>query len=391
MSHIIPLILIKQELVKRENRKRRLVETILALSQIPDELLSSPTDIRSLENLINETYEYNKFCELHSSTFIQDLGSGYQHKDIHCISFLSGEDFQSIIGIPLSHFGNLFESLLPVLKKAFPKSPVTLSRDEVSDTCSIRFKLFLCFYRLKTGSSHHLMFKIFGWSISSLQEWHEKVVLICKKHMHRFHAGFLEYMGPGWQNEEVTVWKMKHLFKLKDYSTFLERIDIINADAASKGLAPRIKKNEVEGSLGAYDCTYSLRPRIMPTTLAQNGEDPTADRLYSDYSKAHAYKLLIFTSHGIDSRPKFIMWVEIGPGSIHDNPLLVTASTKLEGILISKAFFRNKSKAPSRSADGVDISENKRMTFGLFFWKVLHRGRGKFQNQEISLDKSLIF
>ena len=32
------------------------------------------------------------------------------------------------------------------------------------------------------------------------------------------------------------------------------------------------------------------------------------------------------------------MWVEVGPGSTHDNPLLVTASTKLVGLILPQAF-----------------------------------------------------
>jgi hypothetical protein len=92
------------------------------------------------------------------------------------------------------------------------------------------------------------------------------------------------------------------------------------------------------GSLGAYDATYSIRPRILPSTLEHNGEDPTVDRMYSDYAKCHAYKLLIFTSHGINERPKFILWIQVGPGSNHDNPLLVTALQEIKSKIIPQAF-----------------------------------------------------
>jgi len=36
----------------------------------------------------------------------------------------------------------------------------------------------------------------------------------------------------------------KHLITTRDYTSFVERIDIINADAVTKGLSPRIKKDE---------------------------------------------------------------------------------------------------------------------------------------------------
>jgi len=45
-----------------------------------------------------------------------------------------------------------------------------------------------------------------------------------------------------------------------------------------------------------------------------------------EYIEANGYELLILTSHGFDSRPKFIMWVEIGPTGVHDNPMAVQAS-----------------------------------------------------------------
>ena len=34
---------------------------------------------------------------------------------------------------------------------------------------------------------------------------------------------------------------------------------------------------------------------------------------------------MILTSHGFDSEPKLIMWVEIGPAGVHDNPIAVQA------------------------------------------------------------------
>ena len=57
-----------------------------------------------------------------------------------------------------------------------------------------------------------------------------------------------------------------------------------------------------------------------------------------EYIEAHGYELLILTSHGFDNRPKLIMWVEIGPAGVHDNPMAVQASINLRGRLIKKSL-----------------------------------------------------
>jgi hypothetical protein len=119
-------------------------------------------------------------------------------------------------------------------------------------------------------------------------------------------------MGVDWQEEEIAQWKFKHLFEKRDFALWKTRMVTINEEATRKGLSPRINIEEVEGSICAHDATYSIRPRILPSTLAAHGEDSSLDRIYSDYAKAHAYKLLISTSHGIGGRPKFILWIEIG-------------------------------------------------------------------------------
>lgn len=343
MSHYLTVLLLcKLQQQAVSEKLAQLKEYIRTLTTVPEELLryieSKPENAEDFKNFIFMNDEYANFCETHSGKFVNDLQSGYQHKDIHCISFLADNDFCSIIGIPLRHFSNLFESLLPALKIAFPRSPDVLGPSDTSEICSIRFKLFLTLYRLKTASSHHLMQRIFGWNKSSLQDWHENILIVMRHQMFRFHKGFLDYMTLGWQDEEITVWRYKHLFEKKDLHTFVDRIKRINSDSQQKGLAPRINLEEVHGSIGAYDATYSLRPRILPSTLERNGEDPSADRLYSDYIGAHAYKLLIATSHGINGRPKFIFYVKYGPGSCHDNPLLVGALAEMKSKLSKLAF-----------------------------------------------------
>ena len=331
------LLLLQQA---QERKKKEIVkQVIFSLNELPEELLRSPEDLQGLKDYISANDKFGDFVESNSGLFVNDLQKGRQHHDIHCISWMDDDDFNSIIGLPLRYFGNLYISLLPALKFAFPNSPHSLSPNEFHKYCSVRFKLFLTLYRNKTGSSHKLMEKIFGWSDSSLQEWHEKVLIIMVKHMHQFHKGFLSRMGPDWQMEEMLHWKLKHLAQ-NDYKLWQQRMVAINEECIRKHLAPRINIAEAEagGSIGAYDATYSLRPRILASTLAAHSEDPSLDRLYSDYIKCHAFKLLILTSHGIGKRPKFILWVEFGCGGNHDSPLLVQAQTKIIQYLVKGAF-----------------------------------------------------
>jgi hypothetical protein len=331
------VLLLSLKRFQEENVRRIVRETILSLQTVPPELLDEFGTVDSLKKYITETDKFAKFVEQHSSQFVSDLKPGHQHKDIHCISFLAADDFQPIIGLPLHHFGALFESISPQLRLLFPRCPSILSPGDFSLYCSTRFKLFLCLFRLKVGCSFPTMSKLFGWCASSLQEWHEIVLKILDTRMREFHTGFINRMSQNWQEEEVAVWKIKHLLTKQDYGTFLSRIECINAEAVSNRKQPRIRP-EADGSIGAWDGTFSVRPRITPAILINHGENPTADKIYSDYAKAHGYKLVLLTSHGIDGRPKFIMWVEIGSASAHDNALLVSAQSKVQHQLIPKAF-----------------------------------------------------
>ena len=90
-------------------------------------------------------------------------------------------------------------------------------------------------YRNKTGSSHKLMEKLFGWCDSSLQEWHETVLIVMDKQMYRYHQGFLTTMGELWQEEEIATWKLHHLCK-GDFALFKDRVKHCNEEAARKRL-----------------------------------------------------------------------------------------------------------------------------------------------------------
>ena len=115
---------------KNSIRRLEIKQYIRSLTTLPEELLKYISDVpenkEAFEKFIFLTDKYAEFCETHSGKFVNDLAPGHQHKDIHCISFLKDDDFRSIIGTPLRKFNNLFESLLPVLKIAFPRSPAVL-------------------------------------------------------------------------------------------------------------------------------------------------------------------------------------------------------------------------------------------------------------------------
>jgi hypothetical protein len=131
------IILLKR--IEEESARMKIRESVLSLKTIPQELLSEFGSVESLKRYIVCNDKFAKFVEDHSSTFVNDLVIGYQHKDIHCISYLNDGDFQSIIGLSLTHFGQLFASLIPGLSLLFPRCPAVLPPDGVSLNCSIRF------------------------------------------------------------------------------------------------------------------------------------------------------------------------------------------------------------------------------------------------------------
>ena len=99
--------------------------------------------------------------------------------------------------------------------------------------------------------------------------------------MYKFHKGIIDNMCTAWQEEELATWKFSHLFD----KFYFE------------------------------DWKNTLMMKII------------AFRIYSDYIQAHAFKLLLLISHGIGGRQKLILWIEIGCGPIHNNPLLILGWT----------------------------------------------------------------
>ena len=145
-------------------------------------------------------------------------------------------------------------------------------------------------------------------------------------------------MGRCWQQQKIITWRSKHLAR-HDLQDFIERISVANEDATRGGFPLIFSKNDAHqinfiGSLGATDCSYCHRPNITRQALFRNNEDVTSDRIYSEYIKGHAYKVLVITSHGINeidnnNTNKFILHIQYGSGSTSDTGLQSLAMRRL--------------------------------------------------------------
>ena len=148
--------------------------------------------------------------------------------------------------------------------------------------------------------------------------------------MNMFHKGIFTYLGPDFQASEVAYWNYKHK-QARDYDWFVQRISEENRDAIEKNDPPVIDAAQFIGSLGAVDGTYSVRPSVSTATLNANNEDVRADRMYSEYIKMHAYKLVLLCSHGLTHLyPKLILAVTIGCGSAPDTGLYTAMLNEID-------------------------------------------------------------
>ena len=90
-------------------------------------------------------------------------------------------------------------------------------------------------------------------------------------------------MTIAWQARQVFQWSVRHMSTVTGttatYESFKKRIQHINEEVTQRGLPPRISKDAI-GSLGAYDCTYFIRPGISAEILNQNDEDPRVCFIY---------------------------------------------------------------------------------------------------------------
>jgi hypothetical protein len=259
----------------------------------------------ALKRFISLTNKFVVESMNYCSQFVKNLQPGLKHHSMHCISIT--DNFESLCGLSLEGFGRLFGKLNKNLKDLFPNCPSILERGESSLYCENRFKLFLCLFRLKTGCSLHVMEPLFGWSVASLHSWFSTIIPLLEGVLSPFHEGIFESLGCAWQYQQLEAWKFRHIHLKNDIKYFVDRINIQNKTAEFP-----INLEEFQGSVGAVDGTFSIRPPL------QNRENPTADRFYTDYIKSHAWKLMVVASHGIIG-PKLILSISISPGSCSDS------------------------------------------------------------------------
>ncbi len=202
-----------------QRRRRETIENYVLYS----EQLLSPSLFREVLNYVGDepeqyqndyiarTMEFNQIQHDVAILLIADLNhelGQLKHHSIHCISFRSC--MPTIIGMGMEQFSRLFISLRVLLRTAFPRCPETLDIGEVHPFCERRFKLFLCLFRLKQGSTFQQMEVLLGWSASVLQEWFDLVLQILHLQLYNFHEGFLAYKGEQWQYRECLKWRYKH-------------------------------------------------------------------------------------------------------------------------------------------------------------------------------------
>jgi hypothetical protein len=310
------ILMMKRALLYFHERRVRLQvasfrEQFLSMTSISVDVLNPQTDdIAGFKKFLCNSQAFTFKQDVVAQALIDDLETGHKHHSIHCMSFI--DPAMSMIGLTMEEFGNLFGSLLPALKKLFPHSPVTLKPHETSPYASIRFKLFVTIYRMRFASSFPLMSKIFGWCVSSLQEWYNAIAHMMRNQMVMFGAGFLEYMGPYWQEAEINKWRTRHLVEKNDLAGFVHRAREHNADAVKKNLHEIIDVDVFErvgGSIGGDHAFHTCRRMICPysanNVLSGRAQIKTAfnhslsaDRMTSEHGVMYMKQWGIFRGRG---------------------------------------------------------------------------------------------
>lgn len=167
-----------------------------------------------------------------------------------------------------------------------------------------------------------------------LQSQFDRICTILYRVLYFLHDGILSYLGPQYQQYKATEWRAKHILA-KDLQDFLSKIRHQNeAHAKKKKDLPLIEEDKFVGVIGSVDGTYSIRPAVTSAILEAHGEDPSSDRMYSDYIKLHAYKLMVLTSQGGGLHGKLILYIAIGAGSSSESALYTEMLTPVEPLLL---------------------------------------------------------
>ncbi len=278
-------------------------------------------NIHELNLLING---FADDCIEEASTIISNgiINGQLKHHDMDNMSFPDPSSFKRVTGVEVDTFSRILISILPALHEAFPNSKVA-NVDSFGKVCSLRMRLFLFMFRVKTGTSFRCMEVLFGWSASSIKESFAVVLKLLKELYYDFHDGILTYLGLAWQMESMQKWVLKTGDNIQAY---IERIQI---ESRSNGIV----QEEFVGSLGSVDGTFSYRPRTFATCKQGDEKDP----MYSGYCKKHCYKVLVLTSHGINI-PQLILGTQVGCGAASDANLHIQLMNNIKGLHPQASF-----------------------------------------------------
>lgn len=352
---------------KIEQLRQAIHDYILSIDTLPDELLHPLSEgcKDALKSFIGLTTSFAFRSEERAKSFIADLLPGRRHHDIHMVGCI--ESFPVLIGLDKDQFANLLSHLEAPLKQEFPHSPWILLPNEIAPYCSIRMKVFMFLFRMKNGCSFAFMEGLFGWCKSVLQHQFERILHIAFVYLHPFHQGILQYMDyhHNFQAKSISSWNIHHTLE-NNFQDFKNRLVELNVDANLQGYGDIMNENIFMGSIGAVDGTYSVRPRIGRDVLQRHGEDANADRMYSEYVKQHAHKLVIATSHGLCNFPKLILAVEMGSGAASDASVFELLHDRLlphldqhAALLGDNAYHRCKRCiVPYNAIDMVNYADN---------------------------------
>jgi len=274
-------------LILRREEEERAAELELWIENISggiprgifDALSALPTGQLSYAQL---TAGYNAKQWAAARSLMADVTPGLKHHELHSLS-IHPSSFHLICGLTFAQFGRLFLSMLPPLRRAFPRCKDTLAPGEVSEFGSRRLKLFLCLYRLKLAVTFGQLQETFGWCSSAVSAWFDTVLFILHVNLKCYHVGFLQMKGLQWQQQEIAAWMRKHE---EDSNTFHTKVGYQNNKLKCNGnQLPTIDAAQFLAPLGAVDGTYSVCPAVSAAQLALHGENPTTDRMYTDYKR----------------------------------------------------------------------------------------------------------
>jgi len=311
-----------QDVIRRYEEEDELQEIMSSTILHPQE-----ENQESFANWLNLNNQITRSMELRAKELLT-IGISTQlcHRRFDTIS--ATPKLSSCIGLSIDKFHLLFSLVEDRLKKAFCHSKSvdessTHSRTEYADN---RFRLFSVLYRLKLACSFRSMEPVFGWSHQVLEEWFNKIIPILVDSLILYHEGILSedgYCNRRWQAKKVACWSRYH--EAEDSLELVsERIQKLHSKNRGIRLIPEDESGIIRGSLGAVDCTYSIRSRVSDsdyddlfgTDVSENVNDP----MYSEYIKHHAWKLSVVTSNSIGDDKELILSISIHPGgSVSDS------------------------------------------------------------------------